>query len=533
MVLRPIQAVALHEAATYGGILGFIPTGAGKSLTSLLLPMVVPDVKVAVVLVPPQLKTKLVSSDYPTLAKHWRVPSLGDSVYIPNTPRLYPIAYSELSSARQADVLDRLAPQLIIADEAHSIVRASARTRRVMRYFKAHPATRFCPMSGTMMTRSVKDISALSRVALRKNTPLPLDFMTLEAWAEALDPKEEDDYGFAEEWRVETALKEIQNACYNPQGYGESLRSSFNRRLVQTPGVVATTAKRDCDSGLEFHARALEIPPEIKEALTRLRKEWAIGEEELEDATALSRAARQLAAGMYTRWIWPRKEPLELRKEWLAARAAWHKEIRAALAHGGRAGMDSPLLLARAAEEGRWRSEAYAPWMAIKDRCQPEGDVVWVSDYMVKDAVKWGKNQTGIIWTFHQALGPKIAEGLGVPYFGTVEDAGALLKEKGDRTIVASANAFGMGFDLQCFSKQLVTTPTSNPSRWQQLLARTHRSGQKADVIETYVYVHTSELTKALEDAISGARFLEDVTKEEQLLLMGTHLWNTQPSKTA
>jgi hypothetical protein len=349
--------------------------------------------------------------------------------------------------------------------------------------------------------------------------------MTLEAWAEALDPKDEDDYGFTEDWRVEAALKEIQEACYNPQGYGESLRSSFNRRLVQTPGVIATTAKRDCDAGLEIHARALEVPPEIREALKKLRAEWSIGDEELEDATALSRAARQLAAGMYTRWVWPRKEPLALRKEWLAARAAWHKEIRAALSHGGRAGMDSPLLLARAAEAGTWRSAAYAPWIAIKDKCQPEGDVVWVSDYMVKDAVKWGKNQTGIIWTYHQALGPKIAEGLGTRYFGDVSDAGDLLKEKGDRTIVCSANAFGQGFDLQCYSKQLITTPTSNPGRWQQLLARTHRSGQKADVIETFIYLHTPELIKALEDAISGARFLEDVTKEEQLLLAATHTW--------
>ncbi len=527
MSLRPIQAIALHEAATYGGILGFIPTGAGKSLTSLLLPMVVPNCKVAVLLMPPQLKTKTVEADYPTLSKHWRLPSLGDSVFVPGAPKLYPVAYTEIQTARKADILDRIKPDLIVADEAHSIVRKSVRTGRVMRYFKVNQTTHFVAMSGTLITRSIKDAATLSRVALRYNTPFPLDFMALESWAEALDPKDEDEDAWSDEptWRTEATLKEIRDACGGDGPGGDSLRSAFNRRLVATPGVIATSAKRECDAGLEFHERPLELDPVVKDALLKLRREWAIGDEELEDATALSRAAKQLAAGMYTRWIWPRREPLALRKEWLGRRADWHREIRATLAHGGKAGLDSPLLLARAAEAGTWRSDAYKPWKEIEPKCAPEPDVVWVSDYMIKDAAAWGRKHVGIIWTYHQALGPKIAKELGAPYYGTVDDSAEFLKERGERTIVCSANAYATGFDMPWFNKQLITTPTSNPARWQQLLARTHRSGQKADVIETYVYTHTPELVKALEDGISGARFLAEITKEEQLLLLATHSW--------
>ena len=38
------------------------------------------------------------------------------------------------------------------------------------------------------------------------------------------------------------------------------------------------------------------------------------------DALSVARCARELCAGFFNRWVWPRQESLEVRAKWLAAR---------------------------------------------------------------------------------------------------------------------------------------------------------------------------------------------------------------------
>lgn len=522
MGLRPLQALALHEAETYGALLGFLPTGSGKSILSLLLAMVVPGCQRAVVLVPPVLKAKLINSDYPNLSKHWRLPSLADVTHIPGAPKLYPVSYSDLSATKNGDILDRIKPDLIIADEAHSVILASSRTKRLMRYIKENPWVKFMPMSGTLLDKSVRDISALSRVALRVNTPLPLDKQTLDTWAEVLDPQRDD---YVPDWRAENAAKDLAHFCAN----GETLRQGFSRLLYETPGVVFSKSPRDCSSGLEFHPRPLKLDPAVNAVLTDLRKTWKLGDDELTDVVSFKRAARQLAAGLYTYWTYPRNEPLALRKEWLEKRSEWNKAVRNFLTYSAKKGLDSPALLEAAVSQGDLPRLApvYNEWMAIKDQVQPEPTYKEVSDYMARDAVEWGKKHVGIIWTWHRALGPWIARLGDFPYFGDKSDVDAFMQERGERTVVLSANSFYQGFDMPFFSKQLFTTPSPSSRRMQQLLSRTHRTGQKADTITTWVYTHTPELVDALETCVKRSQFVEEMTQEAQLMCMATHLWST------
>lgn len=505
MKLRPIQALALHEALTAGGLLGAIGVGEGKTLIAMLLATVL-GAKRTVLLIPPQLRDQIINKAHPALAKHWRIPNLsvsqGGMAYPDVDGVLHVVAYSELSSARTADLLERLQPDLVVCDEAHNVRNISAsRTKRFNRFFKAHPTTKLCALSGTLISKSVRDFAHLSKFALRAGSPLPLDWPTLQAWAEALDPSD---------WTPPAG--ELERLC-NP---GEDVRSGFRRRLLSTPGFVATLENK-VGASLVFYQRELELPPEMRQALANLRASWSIGEEEIQDALTFSRYARQLAAGLYLRWIWPRGESLELRTEWVERRKYWHKEVRERL-KASIPGQDSPLLCARAAQSGQWSCDAWEPWSEIKGEARPETEAVWVSDYLVEDAVAWGRENAGIIWYEHDALGEAIAARGGFPLFNA--DRRRILDESGKRSIVASRRVFYQGFDgLQHrFNKMLVTTTSSSAEIWEQTLGRLHREGTEADEVEVHAYLHTTEMRDAFEAARKAACFIEEIKGERQRL---------------
>jgi hypothetical protein len=516
--LRDIQAAALLEAKQAGGLLAPIAVGFGKTLVSLVLPTVL-ESKKTVLLVPPSLKPQLLERDYPHLAKHWRIPNLalGDVHYGDTDGLLWVVSYSALSTAPptdpetgqpQLDLLERLKPDLVVADEAHNVANPSARTRRFKRYFKQNPTANLCALSGTMTSKSIKQYAHLAEIALGAGSPLPLYFPTLQEWSWALDPGDN-----------QCEPGELLRLC----GPAEDVRSGFRRRLVETGGVVATSTGA-LGTSLVFHERVLAPDDATQRALRDLRSTWALpGGEELTDALSFSRAARQLACGVYLRWTWPRGEPVDVRMRWLEARRDWHRAIREKLKTAG-PGMDSPLLLARAASRGDWPCEAWQPWTEAKDTARPETEVVWVSTHMVEDAVAWGKKHVGVIWVEIPSVGERIAEVGGFPWFGAGPEASArILKETGKRTVVASVQSHGEGKNMQCFHTQLVTLPSSNGKKWEQLLGRLHRPGQQADEVGVVVYRHTEEMREALKKARDDASYIEATLGSQQKLLAATY----------
>lgn len=508
MSLRPVQALALLDAQRTGGLLGPIGVGAGKTLISLLLPTVL-DAKVTVLLVPANLRSKVTSLEYPHLAREWRLPNLaGSMIHYPDTTGiLHVVSYSQLSTVNGADVLDRLRPDLIVCDEAHALRHSSAaRTKRFLRYFKARPETKLCALSGTMTSRSIKDFAHLAKLALRDGAPVPHQWPVLEAWAGALDAVD-----------FPAPPGELTRMCRA----GEDLREGFRRRLVETPGVVTTTDNR-IGTSLVVSERKVAVPKDVVAVIDRVRETWTRpdGEEEFEDALTFSRCARQVSAGLYYRWVWPRGESEDLRRRWLDARREWHREVRSYLTYSARPGMDSPLLLARAASTGKWGSRSWSAWSRLKDQCEPEVEAVWIDPFLAQDAVDWGRETTaGIIWFEHDALGRKIAELGGFPFYGGGDEASAkIAHERGDRTIVASVRAHGTGKNLQAFSRALVTTPSTSGVVWEQLLGRLHRPGQLADEVTYEVYLHTEEMRGAVGKALRDAEYQAQVTGSEQKL---------------
>jgi hypothetical protein len=406
---------------------------------------------------------------------------------------------------------------MIILDEAQNLKDFKAvRGSRFLRHMAENLQIKLFAHSGSLTTRSLKDYGHLSALALREGSPLPIEPGALQEWCGALDPDSFAPVG---------ALKRL---C----AVGETARAGFRRRLVQTPGVIVTEDAK-LPTRLLLQTRKLEVPQEVKEHLTKIRNSAARPDgEELVEAIEVAACLRQMAAGLYLRWKFPRGEPVPVIDTWFNKRSAWHKAVRERLQHP-QDHADSPLLLSLAAEraiDGQrhkadapvWRegAEAWAAWKQVRETVQPETEAVWVSDFMVKDAVAFGNEAASIIWVEHVALGHAIAKAGKFPYFGGGPLASAeILKEDGKRTIVASLFAHSQGKNLQVFNRNLVTTWPASDGVCEQLIGRTHRTGQTADVVRVSKYAHTPEERQAFESAVEQAKYVQQTTGATHRLL--------------
>ncbi len=534
--LLPTQAWALEEIEKHQGLLGPISVGDGKTLLDLLAAMVVPDCKVAVLLIPPQLRNQMLKVDWAFYGQHWELPNLGSGLWFdPKKPTLHIIAYSELSSAKNSDVLDRIKPDLIIADEAHLLRNAgTARTKRFRRFFSGHPGTRFCCWSGTLTTKSVKDYAHLSALALKEGSPAPLHWPTVEEWAGAIDPSD-----------FPSGIGALKALC-DP---GEHVRSGYRRRLESTGGVVASPATMSCTASLTFSERKTVAPKAVLDAIHTLATTWERPDgEALITGLDVHRCAKELSAGFYYRWRWPRGESEEVKALWLHTRKEWHREMREKLKQS-KEFMDSPLLLVRAAirwHEGfihiegetrheipphtknapqpTWNSNLWPDWKAVRDTAKPETEGVWIDDWLARDAAEWCRAGAGICWYEHDLFGRRVAELADRPHFGAGGDAGMrLLSEDGRRSIVASIRAHGTGKNLQQFSRNLVANQFSDAAVGEQLLGRTHRQGQLADEVSIEVYRHTPVVIEALNRAKMLAEYIQGTMGGSQKLLKASY----------
>lgn len=497
--LRPVQNRALYEIGRSRGLLGPIAVGGGKTLILILAPLAA-GAKRAVLLVKPDLRDQLLKVDWPFYGQHFRLP---ENVTI--------LSYSQLSTAKSADALDRLEPDLIVADECHALKSVdAARTKRFKRYMKAHPACRFVGLSGSMSTRSIKDFAHLSEFALRQGSPLPIPWSDLQDWALVLDPQVDG--------MEEAPPGALLDFCMK----GESVRAGFRRRLVETPGVVASGS---ADEGMSLRIRALdvEVPPNVAHALAELRRSWTTpGGEEIEDAISLARSTKQLGQGFYYIWGWGaigRDEPDE---EWLNARSVWHRAVRGVLHHRSRPGLDSPLFVTRAAIAGELRPdelEAYAAWAAVKHRPKPPTLPIWIDDFLVRDVRS--RIDKGVIWYEHRAVGQRIAELHGLPLFAGGDDSSKILSTK-EPLIVASIRAHGTGKNLQRYAHGLVCSAPSSGATWHQLLGRMHRPGQLADEVIFDVYMHDECYRNSFENAKIEAIHQQEIRGADQKLLQAS-----------
>lgn len=510
MSLRPVQALALHDAGIVRGFFGPIGVGEGKTLITLLTPVAV-NAQRPLLLLPAGLIEKT-QRDRLALSRHWQIPN-----------NLRVLSYDMLGRVQAADELEDYRPDCIICDEVHRLKnRRAAVTRRVARYMYAHPETIFCAYSGTIMDKSVTDFAHILLWSLKLGAPMPIKREEIEEWAEALD----EPRGMSWEQfdgRRPGALLELCTPSEIAEGPTDRIaaRRGFRRRLTETPGVVATIGEGEA-IGASIYVRGIvhKVSPTTEKNFKILRGDgkefpgWITPDGwELTSGVDIWRHAQELALGLH--YLWDPRPPVE----WREARKAWHAFVNDTISRGRT--YDSELHVANGCDAGQLDGTALARWRELRPTFTPNVVPMWHDDSALITCRDWMKTP-GLVWTEHGFFAEALAKFADVPYFGAkgftadglyIEDAVM------GCSAIASIDANREGKNLQgLWSRNLLVCPPSSALWLEQVIARTHRPGQTADEVIVDVLLGCRENFDAITKAIAGARVIEDMTGKKQKL---------------
>ncbi len=516
MKLRPVQAIALYEAMEVGGLFGPIRVGAGKTICTLLMPVVL-EAKRPVLLLPAALIEKT-WRDVQALREHWRLAT-----------NLQMISYEMLGLVQSAEKLEYIQPDLIVADECHRLKNFRAgRTRRVARYMQRHPATRFVGVSGTVMKSSIKDFAHILTWALKESAPVPASDDEVSAWADCLDEKVnplgrrqagalltlDPEAARGEpvfvEWATPTESADLRRDSL------VRVRQVFQRRLLETRGVVASPKSDGVTCSLRVSALEYEPAPITAEHFAHVKKTmttpdgWAFAE-----SVVLRMYLRQLALGFHG--IWEPRPP----QEWIEARREWAAFVRETLADSTT--LDTELQVKNAVKAGRLRTATLDAWSAVEDTFTIQPKDVWHDDAALDVCAAWMEREKGIVWTEHRFFSRRLAQITGATYYGEngmSERGESITLVKTGRAIIASVQANGTGRNLQMFSTNLITSCSPSAATVEQLIGRTHRDGQEADEVLVDILLGCGEHYDAFFQALGGARAAQDVLGHSQKLLL-------------
>lgn len=501
MRLRPIQAAALHEVLTYGGVFGAIAVGGGKTLLSLLSASVAQAIR-PLLLLPANLIEKT-RREWRVLANHWRI-----------TPSIQIQSYETLGREGAAKFLEGQDFDFIFADEAHRLKNVKAGvTRRVARYMHLRPSTRFNAVSGTLIPKDeIKEFAHIIVWCLKSGAPVPMKAGELDEWNECLSSKSKNPL------RIVTPGPLLEFA--KPEDYDgdekATARRAFRRRLLATPGVIASL-NDDVTCSLYISATTYTPNGATEENFRRLREEWCTPDGwALSEAVAIWRHARELALGFH--YVWDPRPPLE----WLDARRQWAQFVRLVISHSK--SLDTELVVRNAVKSGALNAtnkegvpgiELWNRWAELAPTFTISPKAIWHDDGALKLCQKWAKDGPGIIWTEHSFFGHALAQYAGLQYYGEEgrNASGGFIDDADPKsTIVASAKANSVGRNLQAWNRNLITSSPAGAPAWEQLLGRTHRHGQTADQVIADVLVacreHFDSFNKACELARSGEQLI-------------------------
>jgi hypothetical protein len=329
---------------------------------------------------------------------------------------------------------------------------------------------------------------------MKATSPIPSAWTELQDWADAID------VDVPEDRRLLPGA--LQRFCDE----GENVRQGFQRRLVETPGVVASQGSNSCEASIQVNRYPLKTPSEVTKLLGKVRYKWETPDGfPITEAVEVWRLVRELSLGFWYKWD-PRPP-----REWLDARRAWNSYVRDTIQHN-RHGLDTELQVwGECARNGN--NIVWKVWKEIKDTFKPNTVAEWVHDFALVACEDW--IDEGIVWTEHVGFGEEISRRYAIPYFG---EGHTNILTTDAQTIVASIRANSEGKNLERFSKNLITSIPPSGKTWEQLIGRTHRPGQKADVVLFDVFAHEPELADSFQKACNDARYLEDTLGMRQKL---------------
>lgn len=512
MDLFPIQSKALECCKLAGGGVLMLGCGKGKTLISLLLASHMGKRK-PLLLIPAKLreKTKVEMRE----------------VYAPNFEFIEPmiLSYEMLSRPSGRDSVVQYAPDIIICDEAQAIKDiTSARTTRLGRYLIDNPQCAFVVMSGTLFNKSVTDFAHLSDWALDEKSPVPRNMRDAQAWDDLLR-------GEADKYQHASFMP-----MYDVWGRNHAKEAVYNR-LRQSQGILLTQDE-DVPCSLTIVKRRLKLPQNLLDAI----KEAANGESLMSDILERAgvsnlnedivasqhlwnnpdsfalHALGQMAMGMLYYWVWDNGVADE---EWLQARAKWRSAVRAIIECDFE-DYDTPGLIYDCFDEldedvQRAFREVYEEWTSQKHKPEPPREQVWVSKYLIEDIQAWLKKQKEptLLWVNDNvAFAQELSNVTGLPYYG----GGVEFDQVNAHNCIVSIKSHGTGKNLQAWSNNLVIGAIASPEIWEQMIARTHRTGQQADNVSVTIYDH-SLFGAAFKNALRQAKVISEATGATQRIV--------------
>jgi hypothetical protein len=507
-VLRPIQAKSLQEAHDIGGLFGPIPVGDGKTLITFLAP-VVTEAQRPLLVVPARLRRKTFW-EFEELEKHWKT-----------HPALKIVSYEKLSRESGTEFLQECDPDLLMLDEAHRVKNfRAAVTRRIRLWIKEHPDMSVIAMSGTITKRSVLDFAHILRWCLPKGfQPLPLTSSELEAWASAVDViKPQVNKSMPVRKRTSAgALQMFMNEKEKTQKLA-GVRSAVRRRIQETPGVISSTGQ-DVDASLNIVLTLIQGYNDKTQDHAAGLQEGVKPNGDLitdDDLSAAWRIVRTLTSGFWYKWEPPPPD------DWMSRRKAWKKIVREVLSAHIK-GLESEALVTKAVVTGEFKrigQQEYHDWAEVRATSEPNVVPGWVADCMIRAVDKWTKGHTGIIWVSEVALGQRLEEKLGLPYFhemGLDRDKRPIEAIAPTRCIVASVSANSEGRNLHAWNDNLIISPPPTGTVMEQVLGRVHRPGQESDEVWYEVFIGCSTELKCWYQAMQDARFESTIEAPKKL----------------
>jgi hypothetical protein len=507
------QGYCLAEAAENDGGFFGLTVGQGKTLLAEMLPVVM-NARRPALLIGASLREKTYA-DRRALMNDWQLHN--------PPPRI--VSREELALEQNAYLLDELAPDLLIIDEADewsntdsSAVRRVDRYVRKMRGEHGRDAVRVVAMTGTPIRNSILDMWHLLCWALDDGAPMPMRESEARLWAGALDNK--GDRG-------------AMSSRVRPGPLGpdlEAAREWFRARLVETPGVVIIDEDSAEGVPLTIRTRLANECPEIDRHFER----FMVDQENPDGQPVSTPLSRWLMGGQLGCGLFSYYDP-EPPEAWRDARRAFAAFVRNAIEASTRRGgkpLDTERQVSRAFED----HPTVRAWLGLKDTFDQKraSHTAWLSDATIDSAIAWLDESPaiGIVWCGSVEFAERLAERTGLPYYGPKgqDQRGRGLHVAPHENLICSWNANKKGFNLQAWTRQLIVMPPQSAKWLEQIYGRSHRAGQTRHV--TIDVLATSGGTlDGFETAIGEAGFGRAVVSLTQKV-MRAEIVRATPTRT-
>lgn len=561
LALRPVQAVWLWELAQYLGAYGQVPVGGGKSLALFL----------AAWMVPPQ-GYQLFSASTPRpfvflpanlIRDNWKLWEIYAKYWLVPRPLHRVESYQQFTQKNSFDMLERAEPTFLGLDEcdkARDVTRSTA--KRIGYFLDQRPPSQLARgfLSGTNKRKSLADDAHFMLWALCERAPVPLSNpagdKALQDWCLALDEETKVQGGRI---RPGALMRFAEQAGLYPENPSEPsigelrrAREGFRLRVEQTPGIIIHD-QNECDQPLYINFWMAPEDPLIESFFENFQNTGCRPDDVLIPNPLEKKAhAEQGGCGFWLTWDPPPPQP------WRDARKAWHQQVRDEIESSnnlykralreGRFPLpkryDTELMVAEAYPDSEllaaWRYERDKPFTPDGKPFEPNSVPRWVSSSVLQACWQWAEalrqhGDTGIIWVKHVAFAMALSTATGLPYYGaggeridqygrpdpsdTIKLATEKARAAGRLAPIAilSIDANFRGRNLQAYANNLIVGWEQAGTRIEQLLGRTHRSGQSRPVTVT-VLVTCYETYASFRKTESEARFVQTQGLTQKIL---------------